>query len=69
MLNTTRKFSRTPVYAKEDGKDKELDKLKFSGCFRAETSAENYTSVIKTAAKNRQNPCEVLRVIANLVQT
>ena len=44
-------------------------KLKVSGCFRTETGVENYAtvaSVIQTAAKNGQNPFEVLRVIATL---
>ena len=44
-------------------------KLKVSGCFRTEVGAQNYAtvaSVIQTAAKNGQNPFEVLRVIATL---
>ncbi|MBQ9184583.1 MAG: IS66 family transposase [Bacteroidales bacterium] len=42
-------------------------KVKVSGCFRSEIGVENYAtvgSVIQTAIKNKQNPFEVLRVIA-----
>ena len=44
-------------------------KVKVSGCFRSETGVENYAtvgSVIQTAIKNKQNPFEVLRVIATV---
>ena len=44
-------------------------KAKVSGCFRSETGVENYAtvgSVIQTAIKNKQNPFEVLRVIATV---
>lgn len=44
-------------------------KVKVSGCFRSETGVENYAtvgSVIQTAIKNKQNPFEVLRVIATI---
>ena len=44
-------------------------KVKVSGCFRSDTGVENYAtvgSVIQTAIKNKQNPFEVLRVIATV---
>ena len=42
-------------------------KVKVSGCFRSDAGVENYVttgSVIQTAIKNKQNPFEVLRIIA-----